>query len=64
MVIAPESLANLSAQELREMVTGLMARITERDVQIVQRDEAIASKDCEIKYRQAKIASSRTRWRS
>jgi len=62
MVIAPESLASLSAQELREMVTGLMARIgerdrqiTQRDAQIVQRDETLASKDREIKYRQAKI---------
>ena len=48
MVIAPESLTNLSARELREMITGLMLRIT-------QRDETIASKDREIKYRQAKI---------
>ena len=55
MVIAPESLTNLSAQELRELVTGLMARIGEHDRQIVQRDETIASKDREIKYRQAKI---------
>ena len=62
MVIAPESLASLSAKELREMVTGLMARITEHDRQITQRDaqigqldETIASKDRESKYRQAKI---------
>ena len=55
MVIAPESLSNLSAQELREMVTGLMARIGERDRQITQRDETIAGKDREIVYRQAKI---------
>ena len=55
MVIAPESLSSLSAQELREMVTGLMARIGERDGQIVQRDETIVSKDREIKYRQTKI---------
>ena len=62
MVIAPESLSNLNAQELREIVTGLMARITEhdrqitqRDAQIVQLDETIASKNGEIKYRQAKI---------
>ena len=62
MVVAPESLTNLSAQELREMVTGLMARIGERDRQITQRDaqivqngETLASKDREIKYRQAKI---------
>ena len=62
MVVAPESLSSLSAQELLEVVTGLMERITEhdrqitqRDVQIVQRDETIARKDCEILYRQTKI---------
>ena len=62
MVVAPESLSSLSAQELREIVTGLMERITEHDRQITQRDaqigqldETIASKDREIKYRQAKI---------
>ena len=55
MVIAPELLSNLSAQELREMVTGLMVRIGERDRQITQRDETIAGKDREIVYRQAKI---------
>ena len=62
MVAAPESLSNLNAQELREIVTGLMARITEHDRQITQRDaqigqldETIASKDREIKYRQSKI---------
>ena len=44
------------------MVTGLMARITEhdrqirqRDAQIGQLDETIARKDCDIKNRQAKI---------
>ena len=55
MVIAPESLASLSALELREMVMGLMERITERDAQIVQRDETLARKDCEVLYRQTKI---------
>ena len=48
MVIALESLTNLNAQALREMVMGLSARITERD-------ETIARKDGEILYRQAKI---------
>ena len=56
MVVAPESLASLSALELREMVMGLMERITERDAQIVQRDETLARKDCEILYGQTKIA--------
>ena len=55
MVIATESLSSLSAQELREMVTGLMQRITERDRQIAQHDETIARKDREILYRQTKI---------
>ena len=55
MVIAPESLSNLNAQELREMVTGLMARMAQHDGQIAQRDETIASKDREILYRQTKI---------
>ena len=55
MVIAPESLASLSAQELHEMVTGLMARIGVHERQILQRDETIVSKDREIKYRQTKI---------
>ena len=62
MVIVPESLASLSALELREMVIGLMAgigerdrQITQRDSQIVQRNDTQASKGREIKYRQAKI---------
>ncbi len=41
MVVDTQSLTNLSAQELREMVTGLIAKI--------------ASKDREILYRQTKI---------
>ena len=48
MVIAPESLTSLSALELREMVTGLMARIT-------QRGETLARKDREIIYCRTKI---------
>ena len=55
MVLAPESLTNLNAQELRDMVTGLMARIAEHSQQITQRDQVIVSKDREILYRQTKI---------
>ena len=55
MVIAPESLTHLNAQELHEMVMGLRARITERDVQIVQHVSTIARKNREILYRQTKI---------
>ena len=55
MVVAHQSLTNLNAQELREMVTGLMARMADQSQQITQRDRAIASKDRELKYRQTKI---------
>ena len=55
MVVALESLTNLNAQELREMVTGLMARMADQSQQITQRDQAIVSKDREILYRQTKI---------
>ena len=37
------------------MVTGLMARMADQSQQITQRDQAIASKDREILYRQTKI---------
>ena len=55
MVATSESLANLNAQELREMVSGLMAKIAENSQQITQHEQAIASKDREILYRQTKI---------
>ena len=62
MVIAPESLAGLNAQQLREMSSYLIAKIATQDAQIMQRDlqitsldQAITSKDREILYRQAKI---------
>ena len=55
MVVAHQSLTNLNAQELRDMVTGLMARMADQSQQIAQRDQAIASKDREILYRQTKI---------
>ena len=48
MVVAPESLTNLNAQELREMVTQLMAQVGENA-------KTILSKDREILYRQKKI---------
>ena len=48
MVLAPDSLTNLNAQELREMVTELMAQVGEHA-------KTITRKDREILYRQAKI---------
>ena len=62
MVVVPEFLASLNAEQLRELTSDLIAKIATRDAQIMQRDlqitsldQAISSKDREIKYRQAKI---------
>ena len=38
MVLAPDSLTNLNAQELREMVTQLMAQVGENAKTIVSKD--------------------------
>ena len=48
MVVALESLTNLNAQELREMVAQLMSQVGENA-------KTIASKDREILYRQTRI---------
>ncbi len=69
MVVAPESLSSLNAEQLRELARDLIAQvarqdaqithsdqqITQRDLQIASLDQAITSKDREILYRQAKI---------
>jgi polyhydroxyalkanoate synthesis regulator phasin len=48
MVVAPESLSGLNAEQLRELARDLIA-------QIANRDQTISSKDREILYRQTKI---------
>jgi len=62
MVVAPESLASLNAEQLHALTRDLIAQIANREQQINARDQQIAtldqvitSKDREIKYRQAKI---------
>jgi len=69
MVVAPESLTRLNAEQLRELASHLIAKVArqgaqitrsdqqigERDLQIASLDQAIASKDREILYRQARI---------
>jgi transposase len=48
MVVALESLHNLNAEQLRELVPELIAKI-------VQQSQIIAARDSDIQYRQAKI---------
>ena len=55
MVVAPELLSDLNAEQLRELARDLIAQISNRDQQIASLDQAISSKDREILYRQAKI---------
>ena len=62
MVVAPQSLASLNAEQLRELTSDLIAKIATQDAQLIQRDlqisgldQANSSKDREIKFRQAKI---------
>ncbi|WP_114968179.1 IS66 family transposase [Rhodoferax ferrireducens] len=69
MVVAPEILSGLNAEQLRELTRDLIAQVArndlqisqheiqirERDQQIASLDQTISSKDREILYRQAKI---------
>jgi transposase len=52
MVAAQESLSSLNAEQLRELASDLIAKVA---LQSQQHAQAIASKDREILYRQAKI---------
>ena len=55
MDIDTQILTNLCAQELREMVNGLLTKIAGHDQEIASRELTIAAKDREILYRQTKI---------
>lgn len=69
MVVVPESLSSLNAEQLRELARDLIAQVARQEAQIKQNDQqiggldlqiasldqAITSKDREILYRQAKI---------
>ena len=69
MVVEPELLSDLNAEQVRELVTDLIAQVARNDQEISTRNQQIdaldqqitsleqtlCSKDREIKYRQAKI---------
>ena len=55
MVVDTQTLTNLNAQELRELINGLLAQIAANSQQIAEREQTIATKDREILYRQTKI---------
>ena len=59
MVVAPESLASLNAEQLRELASDLITKIAHQSQQhgqaIANKDQELQRKDREIIYRQAKI---------
>ncbi len=55
MVVAPESLCSLSAEQLRALAGELIIQVAQRDETIVSKDQELQRKDREIKYRQTKI---------
>ncbi len=55
MVVTPESLCSLSAEQLRALAGELIIQVAQRDETIVSKDQELQRKDREIKYRQTKI---------
>lgn len=55
MVVIPDSLDQLSAQELRELLAGLMTKVAQQDQQIAKLDQTVSSDARELVYRQTKI---------
>ena len=55
MVVAPESLSSLNAEQLRALACDLIAKVAQQGQQITSLDQTITSKDREILYRQIKI---------
>ena len=55
MVVTPDSLDQLSAQQLRELLTGLMSKVAQQDQHIAKLDQASSSDAKELVYRQTKI---------
>lgn len=55
MVVIPDSLDQLSAQELRELLTGLMSKVAQQDQQIAKLDQTVSRDAKELLYRQTKI---------
>jgi transposase len=55
MVVAPESLSSLNAEQLRALASDLIAQISDLGQSITSKDQELQRKDREILYRQAKI---------
>ncbi len=55
MVIDPQQLQHMDAQQLRALAESLMAKLLDKDQQLAAHQEIVVSKDQEIHFKQTKI---------
>jgi transposase len=55
MVIDPQQLQHMDAQQLRALAEGLMAKLVDQDQQLAAHQQSLVSKDQEIHFKQTKI---------
>jgi transposase len=55
MVIDPQQLQHMDAQQLRALAEGLMAKLMDQDQQLAAHQQSLVSKDQEIHFKQTKI---------
>jgi len=55
MVIDPNQLQHMDAQQLRALAEGLMAKLVDKDQQLAAHQQSLVSKDQEIRFKQTKI---------
>lgn len=55
MVIDPQQLQHMDAQQLRALAEGLMAKLVDKDQQLAAHQQSLVGKDQEIHFKQTKI---------
>ena len=55
MVIDPQQLQHMDAQQLRVLAEGLMTKLVDKDQQLAAHQQSLVSKDQEIHFKQTKI---------
>jgi transposase len=55
MVISPQQLQHMDAQQLRALAEGLLAKVMDQDQQLAAHQQSLVSKDQEIHFKQTKI---------
>jgi transposase len=55
MVISPQQLQHMDAQQLRALAEGLLVKVMDQDQQLAAHQQSLVSKDQEIHFKQTKI---------